>query len=116
MNIEDLTIKQAREIASLLGTPPSNPHTSGTTSPWRVGETYLIRTATMTLTGRLLYVGEHELLLQEASWIADTGRFSDALKDGALSEVEPFPNEAIVGRGAIIDAAIWEHPLPREQK
>jgi hypothetical protein len=70
----------------------------------------------MILTGHLLFIGEHELLLQDAAWIADTGRFADALKDGTLGEVEPFPNEAIVGRGSIIDAAIWDHPLPREQK
>ena len=112
MKIEDLTIGQARELAALFNSVEQ----SVDTGPWHVGECYLIRTGTMILTGRLLSVGEHELLLQDAAWIADTGRFANALRDGTLDEIEPFPGNAIVGRGAIVDAAVWLHPLPRTQK
>jgi hypothetical protein len=38
------------------------------------------------------------------------------LQTGSLSEVEPFKNSVIVGRGSIVDASIWTHPLPTEQK
>lgn len=111
MNIEELTLKQIRELQSLLGgTQVDKSH------PFKVGESYLIRTVTMTQVGRLEAVHEQELVLSSASWVADTGRFYDALKTGKLNEVEPFPNEAIVGRGAICDAVIWTHTLPREQK
>ena len=66
-------------------------------------------------TGRLVAVTDKELLLEDAAWIADTGRFSDALLSCEFAEVEPFPEgEVIIGRGAIIDAAIISK-LPREQ-
>lgn len=42
--------------------------------PWNVGANYLIRTVTMIDTGRLVDVGPQELVLEEAAWIADTGR------------------------------------------
>ncbi len=86
------------------------------TGAWTVGTNYLIRTVTMTLTGMLSYIDEHELVLENASWVADTGRFADALKTGKLNEVEPFPSYAIIGRGSIVDATEWIHELPRTQK
>ncbi len=83
---------------------------------WEIGENYLIRTVTMTDTGKLVEVGEHELVLEDAAWIADTGRFSDALKSGTFSEVEPFPEgKLIIGRGSIVDA-VKIKTLPRKQK
>ena len=85
--------------------------------PYEVGEKYFIRTVTMAHTGRLVAVSEQELVLEDASWIADTGRFAKFLRDGTLNEVEPFPDgRVIVGRGAIIDACIWKHDLPRKDK
>ena len=81
-----------------------------------MGENYFIRTVTMILVGRLDAVYETELVLSSASWIADTGRFYNALKEGKLNEVEPFTNDVIVGRSSIIDATIWKHKLPKEQK
>jgi len=108
MNIDELTLGQIKQLqATPLG------FSSG---PWVVGDAYLIRTVTMTLTGRLREIHAHELVLDDAAWIADTGRFATALKNGTLSEVEPFPGAAIVGRGAIVDACKWTHDLPRTQK
>ena len=85
--------------------------------PYKLNTNYFIRTVTHFLTGHLIAVTEHELVLTRAAWIADTGRFMNAIREGTLSEVEPFPeeHEVIVGRGAIVDAVIWSHPLPREQ-
>lgn len=112
MNIDDLTIKQVKHIQSLLkgGEKPS--------SRWKVGSNYFIRTVTHHLVGTLIEVTAKELWLRDASWIANDGRFMQALHDGSLNEVEPFPDgqEVSVGRGALIDAVIWKHPLPREQK
>jgi hypothetical protein len=84
--------------------------------PWVVSKSYFIRTVTMFLVGKLEFVGEKELVLSSASWIADTGRFHDCLKKMQFNEVEPFLNDAIVGRGSIIDATIWDATLPRDQK
>jgi len=111
MNIEDLTIKQAREIAGLFGGAAQAPH------PFNVGGNYFIRTVTHHLTGQLDAVHATELVLSKAAWIADDGRFADAMKTGEFAEVEPFPAErsVIVGRGSIIDAV--EIPaLPAVQK
>ena len=83
---------------------------------WKEGEKYFIRTVTMHYTGLLLEVTPTELLFGDAAWIADSGRFSDALREGSLDEVEPFPDKVIIPRGGIIDASIWKHALPREKK
>lgn len=89
---------------------------NGDESPWQVGLTYAIRTVTMIQVGRLAKVTERELVLDDASWIADTGRFHDFLKSGSVKEVEPFVLPVIVGRGAIVDATEWKHNLPNTQK
>jgi len=72
---------------------------------WQVGKAYLIRTVTMIDTGILVSIDEHEIVLKDAAWIADTGRFNEALKTLNFSEVEPFPDGLVaVGRSALIDA------------
>jgi hypothetical protein len=112
MNIDSLTIAEIKQINQLLKGGDS------TLSPYKIGLNYFIRTVTHYLTGKLLRVTAKELVLMDAAWIADTGRFMDAIKSGKLNEVEPYPDgkEVIVGRGSIIDAVEWSHPLPREQK
>jgi hypothetical protein len=85
--------------------------------PYEVGKNYFIRTVTHYFTGTLLYVGPQELLLENTSWIADTGRFSDALKKGTLNEIEPYPEgPVIIGRGSIIDASPWNFGIVMVQK
>ena len=85
-------------------------------SPFVIGESYLIRTVTMIYTGRLKAVTPTDFVLEDAAWVADTGRLADALSEGTLLEVEPYPGEAIVSRASYIDASVWKHPLPRVQK
>ena len=50
--------------------------------PYTIGEKYLIRTVTHYYTGLLTDVFEHELVLENAAWIADTGRYTQALERG----------------------------------
>ena len=121
MKIEDMTIGEVRQIigeytqvVALFGnhTIPTEPTEQG----WEIGKTYLIRTVTMIDTGRVVAVTEHEIVLEDAAWIADTGRFSQALAAAEFSEVEPFPcGRVIVGRGSIIDA-VQIKIAPRSQK
>jgi hypothetical protein len=109
--LDDLTLGELRSIAALL-----SPHAAVTSEPWEIGACYLIRTVTMIDTGRLVAVTPQELVLEDAAWIADTGRFADALKSVQFNEVEPFPSgRVIVGRGSIIDAAKIDS-TPRSQK
>ena len=85
------------------------------THSFEIGKAYFIRSITMHYTGRLVAVTDTDLVLEDAAWIADSGRFADALAKGTLSEVEPYPNRCIVSRNAIVDACQWDHDLPREQ-
>ena len=112
MEIDNLTYKEIKHIQSLLKGSGEHSH------PYDVGKNYFIRTVTHHLTGKLVKVTAKELVLEQAAWIADDGRFYDALKTGKLNEVEPFPSDTpvIVGRGALVDAVIWKHELPRDQK
>lgn len=115
MDIESLTIGEARKLASLFcGTPGRNPAED---AHWKVGANYFIRQVTHHLTGKLVAVTPQELVLEDAAWIADDGRFAQAVDKGEFSEVEPFPSgrRVIVGRGALIDA-IEIPSVPRSQK
>ena len=77
---------------------------------WQVGKHYVLRTVTMIDVGKLVEVTDKELVLENASWIADTGRWNVFLKEGKFSESEPFPDgKVIVGRDALIDAVLWLH-------
>ena len=119
MNIEDLTIREARELARtlapLMGT--TTQPTGIKEHPYPVGECVFIRTVTMHYTGRLIRVTAGELVLEEAAWIADSGRFHIALAKGDLNEVEPYPDgEVIVPRDGVLDVSRWLHDLPRKTK
>lgn len=83
-----------------------------------VGNQILVRLVTHYNTGRVVEVGDGYAVLEDAAWIADTGRFSAALANGesALSEVEPCPGVVEIGLGAVVDAHPWPHPLPRTRK
>lgn len=88
----------------------------GTESVWEIGKNYLIRTVTMIQLGELKKVTDKELVLCKASWVADTGRFNEALEKGTLKEVEMFQRDVIIGRGGIIDATEWLIDLPKTSK
>ena len=88
---------------------------------WIIGNNYLIRTVTHIDVGRLVNINDKEVLIDNASWIADTGRFSTVLQDGLesddRSEIEPFNvGVVMVGRGSIIDVCEYKHDLPKVQK
>lgn len=84
---------------------------------WKVGENYFVRTVTYHLTGRLDAITDTELVLGDAAWIADSGRFTQAVANSDFSEVEPFPKgePVLVNRAAITDA-VRITTLPSEQK
>ncbi len=84
--------------------------------PFKVGDAYFIRTVTYFATGRVKAIVGQFLVLDEAAWIADTGRFREAIMKGLLSEVEPVDVDMFVNVNSITDAFVWTHKLPREQK
>lgn len=111
MKIEELTIGQAREFAALFKGSAASKH------PFNIGANYFIRTVTHHHTGKLVEVTATELVLENAAWIADDGRLTDALQTGNFAEVEMFPSgsKVIIGRGSLIDA-LEISTIPTSQK
>lgn len=83
--------------------------------PFEIGEAYYIRTVTHHQTGRVKKIIGKFLVLEDAAWIADSGRWKDAIESGKLSEVEPVECAVYVNTDSIIDAYDWSHKLPRTQ-
>lgn len=97
----------AKSLKKTTKPSPSTP------SFWQIGKNYLIRGVTMYQVGCLVSIDSHEIILEDAAWIADTGRFNEALKSGSFNEVEPFIHGSIaVGRGQIVDASLFPFDLP----
>lgn len=92
--------------------------TTETKGFYQLGESYLIRTVTMIYTGRLIKSSDKELVIIEACWIPDTGRWMSACENGTFDEVEPYPKEAevIINREAVLDLFKINFKLPTEQK
>lgn len=111
MDINSLTIGEVKELKSMFGSG-----CAPVEHPYQVGKTYLVRAVTFYYIGILKSVYAHELSFSSASWVADTGRYHDALKTGKLNEVEPILGDLIVGRGSIVDMVEWNHKPPMEQK
>lgn len=115
MDINDMTYGQLKEIGNIFSR-----RIGETRIPFSVGDKLLIRTCTHYYLGRVEEITGDFLKLVEASWVQDTGRFYDVLKDGIVesrhSEIEPCPEYIFVNTTAIVDASPWRHELPKEQK
>jgi len=79
-----------------------------------VGEKFYFRTVTYHLTGRVKKVIGHILELENAAWIADSGRFMNTIKEGKLNEVEPV-GRAYINIDSVTDFFPWKHKLPSSQ-
>jgi len=115
MNVEDLTIRQALQIAEMFGKSAAQQ-----SCPYDglIGEPIMVRTVTMIYVGRLVAVGERELTLIDVSWIPETGRWQQFIAHGAINECEPYPpgQLVLVGRGSILDVTAWTADIPSDQK
>lgn len=113
MNIEDLTLKQIREIQSLSCGVPVEP-----LSNHPVGKNVIVRTVTMIYTGRLQSVTSTDLVLVDCSWIPETDRFMQFVANGSVKECEPYPDglPVFINRGALLDMCELRKDLPRSQK
>ena len=112
IDINQLTLAQIKELSKIACCD----NDKQSAHPYAVGNKYLIRTVTHYYSGRIVAIYTHELVLEDAAWIPDTGRLGDCLKDGKFNEIEPIPGRLIIGRGAIVDCIAWEFDLPRIKK
>lgn len=80
-----------------------------------VGKKIFLRTVTYHMLGKCIKKIGNFLQLEDASWIADSGRFMNFIKEGKIDEVEPV-GEVFVNLDTVIDFYFWKHDLPKEQK
>ena len=80
-----------------------------------VGKQLFIRTVTYHIVGKVEKIVGTFFVLSNASFIADSGRFMNAIKNGNLNEVEPL-GDWFVNYNTITDMGIWKHSLNLNQK
>lgn len=83
--------------------------------PFEIGKAYLIRTVTYHQVGILKDIVGDFLIFKDASWVADSGRFSDCISNGSFNEVE-YVGPMMINKTAIVDAFPWENKVPKETK
>ncbi len=79
------------------------------------GKKFYFRTVTYHQVGEVVKQIGSLVQLKNASWVADSGRFMQAIKNGELSEVEPV-GDMFINIESLIDMFPWNHELPKEQK
>ena len=80
-----------------------------------VGQKLFIRTVTYHMTGEVVKRMGAFIQLKNAAWIADSGRFNEAIKNGTLNEVEPV-GTAWINLSSVVDFFPWKHKLPTDVK
>lgn len=82
-----------------------------------VGQKLYLRTVTYAAVGEVKKIVGRFVHLKTASWVADTGRFMNFIKDGVQSnsEIEPV-GEMFLNMDTVVDFFIWKHKLPTDQK
>jgi hypothetical protein len=98
-----------KDIKELMGT------SSPKEVPNLVGKAFFFRTVTYHLVGQVEQQIGDFVKLSDASWIADSGRFADAISKGTLNEVEPV-GDCWINLSSVTDFFPWNHSLPMKQK
>ena len=80
-----------------------------------VGQKFFFRTVTYHMVGKVTKRIGNFLQLENASWIADSGRFSQAVKTGSFNEVEPV-GVCWINLESVTDFFPAKYKLPTEQK
>jgi len=82
-----------------------------------VGDKMFFRTVTYHALGEVKKIVGKFVHLKNASWVADTGRFMNFIKDGVQenSEIEPV-GEMFLNLDTVVDMFIINFKLPKEQK
>ena|SRR3990167_128952 len=80
-----------------------------------VGQKLFIRTVTYHMTGKVVKRMGAFIQLKDAAWIADSGKFSTAIREGTLDEVE-YVGTMWVNLSSVVDFFPWKHELPTTTK
>ncbi len=74
---------------------------------FEIGQCYFIKTVSDYYVGRLERLTHDWMVLSDASWIPDTGRFNEFLRTGRPQECEPMAHGAVISIGAITAISPW---------
>lgn len=85
------------ELLAITGGKSTNPFSD------KIGKNVFIRTVTYHYIGKVERVFGDFVELSTAAWVADSGRFADALKREDFDEVEPFPNPIRINVTSVVD-------------
>ena len=80
-----------------------------------IGKIFFIRTVTYHFIGKVEGLMGPFLKLSQTVWVADSGRFTQAIKNGSLNEVE-IMGDWQINVNSITDFGLWHHTIPKEQK
>lgn len=98
-------------ILSLLGLEDKKQVTN---SFYKVGHDYFVRTVTMIYLGQIKSEDSEALVLKDCAWIPDTSRWSEFLKGEKPNEMEPYVNDIIIYKSAILHATELTKKIKRE--
>ena len=92
------------KFVKLSDVPKMKPLEGDASNPYLiVGNDYFIQTVTHYYTGRLVWIGHQEIAVEQAAWIADTGRFHQFMSGEMANEVELYGNGTLlISRGSIV--------------
>jgi hypothetical protein len=84
---------------------------------FNVGENIFLRKITMIITGHVVAVHDTYVELDHAAWVADTGRYTQAVATGKFHEVEVYPADLIikVPLSDLVDGFVAPWSLPTTQ-
>jgi len=112
MNIEDLTIKQAKELAQMFG----GQNTSCVKPLVNKGDKIFTRTLTYHYIGEVVEDNIDYIVLNNCSWVADSGQFTSCIKEGKLDEVEIIGDDVKILKSNMTDCIPWVHELPKSRR
>lgn len=82
-----------------------------------IGKKIFVRTVTYHLLGEVKKRVGDLLFLKNATWVADSKRFNEAIKNGFNSEAElEYVGDWFVNIKAIVDGGFWKHSLPTKSQ
>jgi len=80
-----------------------------------IGKNVFIRTVTYHLLGKVDKIVGSFVFLTDATWVAESGRFMQFVKNGDINEYEEV-GEWFFNLDTVVDGCLWKHALPKGQK
>lgn len=121
MDINELTIGQAKELVSTFGNCSEKiEKLSMRRHKFTVGNAYFIRSVTHHYLGKVIEICDLCIVMKACVWVADDGRFHKLMQGewSQSSEREPYGEEKEVQIffGGMLDAVLWDYEIPTTVK